>query len=478
MEDVTRRGFVGAAGALGAMGLMGAGDAMFGTPQIVYADEPASMEECAAKERAAAEAEGRRMDPIAYVTDMTREQLMDLLRDEAEITEDWVTPGGKVIPAVYQRMRNRVNKIGYGLGTDVAESENAWDIFMNWVTPQEAEVFCELPAFKWFTAFDAAAECGRDEDEVREVCESLALRGMMWRYVRAGVPWYFLMCQIPGYWEVGQMWNCAHSTPEEAKQFVIDCDNVYASTQDKVANMMQPRPCLHIHPVSKDIVEGDLLPYTDWEAHIDHHEVFCVAPCQCCQKTEVLNDGERACADEHPLMTCTSFGEMAEYLIEIGVGTPLTREEARAQIKSNIDHGLVIEANHTKAGGTLCACHSDCCGFLGAIVASNGAMPCLEFYSDYNLNYYADSCIQCGACVERCPMNAISLDEDGRPVANHLCVRCGQCALACPTSSRTLSPKQLWETFEIADELVQDHAELAMIRQVQGVLVDFEGTNA
>lgn len=73
------------------------------------------MKECAAKKKAAAEAEGRRMDPIAYVADMTREQLMDLLRDEAEITEDWVTPGGKVIPAVYQRMRNRVNKIGYGL---------------------------------------------------------------------------------------------------------------------------------------------------------------------------------------------------------------------------------------------------------------------------------------------------------------------------------------------------------------------------
>ncbi len=486
MDTVSRKGFLQAAGAMGAMGMAGL-SGMFGTPQVVFADEADDKDasqgkdgeqvDFAAREKEAAEAEGRPMDPIAYVTDKTRDELLELLRKEDEITEDYVTPSGKVIPAVYQRMRNRVNKIGYGVGTIIADSDTAWDVYMNWVSPEEAEVFCELPTFKWFTAFDAAAESGRDEDEIRNVCESMSERGLMWRYVRAGVPYYFLMCQIPGYWEVGQMWQCANSTTEEAKKFIQDCDNVYGSTQDKIANMMQPRSCLHVHPVSRDVVEGDLLPYTDWEAHIDHHEIFCVAPCQCRQKQETLNDGERACKDEHPLMTCTSFGEMAEYLIEIGVGKQLTREEARAQIQSNIDHGLVIEATHSKAGGTLCACHSDCCLFLGAVVASQGKMPCLEYYSDYTLNYYKDSCLQCGACVDRCPMKAITMGDDGYPTTSNLCVRCGQCGLVCPTKSRTLSPKKPWETFELADDLVADHAELAMIRQVQGVLVDFDGNS-
>ena len=167
MDTVSRKGFLQAAGAMGAMGMAGL-SGMFGTPQVVFADEADDKDasqgkdgesvDFAAREKEAAEAEGRPMDPIAYVTDKTRDELMELLRKEDEITEDYMTPSGKVIPAVYQRMRNRVNKIGYGVGTDIADSDTAWDVYMNWVSPEEAEVFCELPTFKWFTAFDAAAD--------------------------------------------------------------------------------------------------------------------------------------------------------------------------------------------------------------------------------------------------------------------------------------------------------------------------------
>lgn len=319
-----------------------------------------------------------------------------MIREEAPITEDYVTPGGKVIPVVYQRLRNRINKVGIGVGTQIAESDTAWDVYMNWFTP------------------------------------------------------------------------------EEARQFIVDCDNVYGSVQDKIANMMTVRSVIHVQPVSRDVIEGDLVPWTDWEAHIDEHDVFCVMPCQCRQKVETLT-GDRACKDEHPIMTCTTCGEMAEYLIEIGVGTPLTREEARAQIQSNVDHGLVIEGTISKQGGTLCACHSDCCLFMGAVLSSKGGIPFVKYMSDYDLNYKADECLQCGACATRCPLKAIEIGEDGVPVTQAWCVRCGQCGLTCPAHARTLVPRPIYDTFEMPDDLVMDHAELSMTRYLQGIMQDFTG---
>ena len=42
-----------------------------------------------------------------------------------------------------------------------------------------------------------------------------------------------------------------------------------------------------------------------------------------------------------------------------------------------------------------------------------------------------EKCVGCGACVEACPVQAISMDE-GKAVISSLCVDCGRCVQACP----------------------------------------------
>ena len=44
-----------------------------------------------------------------------------------------------------------------------------------------------------------------------------------------------------------------------------------------------------------------------------------------------------------------------------------------------------------------------------------------------------DLCIGCGACVGTCPLEAISLDEEGKAEVDHeICVGCGACEQECP----------------------------------------------
>lgn len=47
-----------------------------------------------------------------------------------------------------------------------------------------------------------------------------------------------------------------------------------------------------------------------------------------------------------------------------------------------------------------------------------------------------DRCIADQLCIRQCPVNAISLDDDGRAVIDpDLCISCGLCAQVCPTDA-------------------------------------------
>ncbi len=142
----------------------------------------------------------------------------------------------------------------------------------------------------------------------------------------------------------------------------------------------------------------------------------------------------------HKLERCLAFGEEAEFYIENGLGREITKEECYEVIQNNIDEGLVIQFGYVRNANIICSCHSDCCGVL--MTYRNvpdevwDSSPIKFNCSDYTLEYDRDSCIQCGACVARCPMVSISMDDDGYPTVDNRCVRCGQCGLVCPAGAR------------------------------------------
>ncbi len=47
-----------------------------------------------------------------------------------------------------------------------------------------------------------------------------------------------------------------------------------------------------------------------------------------------------------------------------------------------------------------------------------------------------DECVGCGTCVDECPSEAISMDDDNIAVVDaDECIDCGACVDACPTDA-------------------------------------------
>ena len=49
-----------------------------------------------------------------------------------------------------------------------------------------------------------------------------------------------------------------------------------------------------------------------------------------------------------------------------------------------------------------------------------------------------EKCVGCGTCVEECPSDALSLEDEIAVVDDDLCVECGLCIEVCPSEALSL----------------------------------------
>lgn len=52
-----------------------------------------------------------------------------------------------------------------------------------------------------------------------------------------------------------------------------------------------------------------------------------------------------------------------------------------------------------------------------------------------NLRIDLSDCIQCGFCLDECPVNAIYMQGDNYYINSMICTQCTKCALGCPTEA-------------------------------------------
>ena len=392
--------------------------------------------------------------------------LMEAVRKEAEVTSDLTLSDGTVIPAVYVRMRNRINRIGKGIGS--IPNGNSFQMIQYLWSEEDAENYLKMPLHKLFTAADYAECSGYDEEKALEILEDQAHRNLIWRVRRGGLAFFSQMPYINGFWEFGELQRYYQEDMAAVAEF--DSQGIAGADPNNEGGFNTTFPLFRTYPISADVCkDGKLENWQDWRALIKRQSTITVSPCQCRTMWEALGVPY---PEEHPTRTCLSLGEMAEYFIENGIGEQITPDEAIEIVEDIIDKGMVVESICAKNADIICCCHGQSCGNLMGWRGINGEGCASQFFSAYTLEYDADKCVKCQACVKICPMSSITMDgPDGTCVMDKACVRCGQCVKVCPVQARILTPTPDYP--ELPDDYLDCNKYFAKDRMRRGELVDF-----
>jgi len=332
---------------------------------------------------------------------------------------------------VYQSLREHLNQqpIGYPATKSGVEIR----ILKRFFNPEEAQLATHL-SFKPRSLeriYETAKKTGMSLHEMENVLDTMLKNRVIGGHQREGIKYYYNIPFVVGMYE-GQVNKLSAEFLSEVDEF-----RQYFGAEYLRAHIPQMRtiPVGQSIPVDHCVTTygniTDIINQTDGPIAI----LECI-----CRKSAAIKS--KPCKKTARMETCMAFGDSAKICINSGAGRSISKKEALDITRQNESEGLVLQPSNTQKVEFVCACCGCCCGVLG--VHKMLPKP-LEFWST---NYFAlvdsQTCTGCGICVERCQVNAMSLD-DGLNISKvnlDRCIGCGNCVVTCASEAISLVKKK------------------------------------
>ncbi len=327
---------------------------------------------------------------------------------------------------------------------------------------EELDFICAFNQKSSQTLEELRSSCEFSEEEIDRLATSLAKKGLIFNQPNsAGIMVYRLLPLMNvGLMEYKFMEELKGDDKEQqlAELFQKLFDDVRDQVQENYDNLMpmlesappvdrtvptrvtEDGKAIRIIPLDKtvEVPEEFILPSQSVDNIIDKFDEIAVGHCFCRQRRKVLGE---PCATDAPVINCFTFGKSARHTAAQGFTRMVTKEEAREIMKEAEEAGLVHKAFHpgsnvSRPETSICNCCKDCCDTLH--LWRDGTFPLIN--STYYLSVIdQDACSGCGICVERCPTDAIELNDDGTAERDeNACFGCGICARFCPEEAISL----------------------------------------
>ncbi|MGA6926744.1 MAG: 4Fe-4S binding protein [Desulfosarcina sp.] len=345
---------------------------------------------------------------------------------------------------IYRKLARHLDSLPTGYPS--TETGVELRILQRLFTPEEADIAMTLTMMPEPVAGIAARVDG-NEAPLAQALEAMAKKGLIFRISKKGLNLYSAAQFVIGIWEYH-----VNSLDEDLIRDV----NEYMPTFLKKGWLQTKTKQLRVVPVSKSVPAGmTVTPYEAAEAIINAQSKIVVSPCICRKEQRLIGKG---C--DKPLEVCLAFGGGAYYYEQNGLGRAIDKTEALSILKAGVEAGLVLQPGNQQKPMNICMCCGCCCGILKNLNTLD--KPALAVHTNYYARVDPELCTACEACVSRCQMDAITVDDVAR-VDPDRCIGCGLCVTDCPTDAMTLEqktadgrylpPKNVFETYmNIAQE--------------------------
>jgi electron transport complex protein RnfB len=334
---------------------------------------------------------------------------------------------------IYRDLQRHLDR--QAIGFPATKSGAEIRILKRLFSPEEAQLALHL-TYKP-TPLDRICELaegsGMPRDRLESILDDMARNGAIEHAEKEGTRYFWTMPFIVGMFE----YQLKGLTPE----FLGDAEQYMGDRAFGLAFLSTERPQMRTIPVGKSIaVQHHVATYDHIVDIIGGAEgPFAILEC-ICRKWAAMKGN--SCKKTSRQETCMPIGEMAKHAIQNSLGRAIRREEALEIARLNEAEGLVFQPSNAQKADFICACCGCCCGMLR--LQKMLPKPVGFWATNYYAAVNAEACTGCGACVERCQVDAVTVDDRGSTALVNLdrCIGCGNCTVTCLAGAMSLLRKK------------------------------------
>jgi electron transport complex protein RnfB len=342
-----------------------------------------------------------------------------------------------MVDAIYDKLAAALNARNTAVPAIVCKE--FYDLTEFLFTPEEAAIFCAMP-IDYASVEEVSANLGvKDLKKLATQLEKMGDKGLVHIKDKDGEKAYEALPFVPGIFEFQLMRGIVDERHKKWAFLLTDYSKaikreMMSGTPPKIEKSAPGRKV----SVEKDVnYPTTVIPYKEMKQLIMDTGHIAAGTCVCRHQGNLIGK-----PSTEPMNNCMVFGESAEFTYERGFTKKLTKEEALQRLEEAEDAGLVhCYVNNPKQFTNLlcncCGCH---CWIIKGLKKSPAPRQMIN--NRYLIQIDEDACIQCEACIERCWMQALKM-ENGKLVRDEKrCIGCGICMRACPTEALILEQKE------------------------------------
>ncbi len=302
--------------------------------------------------------------------------------------------------------------------------------------PEEAKVVQHLEMFPYLkTAEEVIAAAASDPETIQATLDELKQKGFIALTSKGG----YCLPAIPILLNLPMFYTEMKPGDLEAARLYLDFF-ITEKFYKYYGTSAKGTPGLRAIPIEESISPEEKV-FEKEEAHEYIRtlatEDLALVPCPCRTRTEKLDI--RECRDKFPIGSCIMVGSTARYLLDADLGKRVTKEQAIEYLDKMVELGLIATADNYLADphNIMCLCCGCCCSNIRGRTRWDNPTAVAPAHF---LPVAGDDCTMCETCVDRCLLEALSMDDDeGRSMADpEKCIGCGVCTIDCPEETLKL----------------------------------------